>query len=123
MVIALRLLLTHRAAQLFCPPTFTLSDQHAERVCSMCALPQGFNIPGVACSSLPTTPSGRGKLQFMNNAAHSNLVGLVLRAASDGGPCTALANFTTWLNWDFGIITLKGIPTDVTLQHVVVAGM
>jgi hypothetical protein len=49
-------------------------------------------------------------------------VGLVLRAVADGGPCTALSNFTTYLNHDFGIITLKGITSDVVLQHVVVAG-
>lgn len=46
----------------------------------------------------------------------------MLRGVPDGGSCTALANFTTYLNWDFGIITLKGITSDVTLQHVVVAG-
>lgn len=83
---------------------------------------QGFHIPGDACSSLPSSPGGRGRLLFLNNMAHSNLVGLVLRAVPDGGPCTALANFTTYLNWDFGIITLKGITSDVVLQHVVVAG-
>lgn len=89
----------------------------------LCCGLQGFHIPGDACSSLPSTPTGRGRLLFLNNVAHSNLVGLVLRAVSDGGPCTALANFTTYLSWDFGIITLKGIASDVTLQHVVVAGM
>lgn len=83
---------------------------------------QGFNIPGDACSALPATAGSQSSSLFVGNAAHSNLVGLVLRAAADGGPCTALSNFTTYLNWDFGIITLKGIPTDVTLKHVVVAG-
>lgn len=87
-----------------------------------CAL-QGFSIPGDACSSLPASPGSRGGLMFLNNVAHSNLVGLVLRAVSDGGPCTALANFTAYLSWDFGVITLKGITTDVVLQHIVVAGM
>lgn len=83
---------------------------------------QGFSIPGDACSALPSTSDSKGSLLFVNNAAHSNLAGLVLRAVADGGPCTALSNFTTYLNWDFGIMTLKGITTDVTLRHVVVAG-
>lgn len=87
---------------------------------SLAAFPQGFNIPGDACGSL--SAGGSGRLLFLNNVAHSNLVGLVLRAAADGGPCTALTNFTTYLNHDFGIITLKGITSDVVLQHVVVAG-
>jgi hypothetical protein len=83
---------------------------------------QGFSVPGDACSALPSTSDSKGSLLFVNNAAHSNLAGLVLRAVADGGPCTALSNFTTYLSWDFGIITLKGITTDVTLRHVVVAG-
>jgi hypothetical protein len=78
----------------------------------------GFSIPGDACSAL-STPS---QLLFVNNRAHSCLVGLVLRAATGGASCTALANFTAHLNWDFGVLTLKGIPTDVVLQHVVAAG-
>jgi hypothetical protein len=87
----------------------------------LCA--QGFHIPGDACSALPGSTGGKGRLLFLNNVAHSNLVGLVLRGVPDGGACTALANFTTYLNWDFDIITLKGITTDVNLQHIVVAGV
>ncbi|GIL91633.1 hypothetical protein Vretifemale_19242 [Volvox reticuliferus] len=57
---------------------------------------------------------------FLNNTAHSSLVGLWYRASSEsaGAGCTQLTNFTTYMNWDFGIISTRGITTDVILQNV-----
>ena len=61
----------------------------------------GFMYFGLPCNP---PPGFRGS--FSNNVAHSNLAGMWLRAsdqsAVDG--CTLLANFTTYMNWDFGII-------------------
>ncbi|GIM05166.1 hypothetical protein Vretimale_9611 [Volvox reticuliferus] len=57
---------------------------------------------------------------FLNNTAHSSLVGLWYRASSEsaGAGCTQLTNFTTYMNWDFGVISTRGITTDVILKNV-----
>ena len=61
---------------------------------------------GFAVSGLPCSVTAAFKGSFTNNVAHSNLAGLWLRAstASAADGCTLLANFTTYMNWDFGII-------------------
>lgn len=74
----------------------------------------GFWLAGDSCDQSPAL--------FSNNTAHSCLAGMLLIANSRGAACTKVTNFTTYLNWDFGIITMKGIETHVTLQDVVVAG-
>lgn len=56
------------------------------------------------------------------NVAHSNLAGVILRAEPGGSSCSRLSNFTSWASWDFGLITMKGITSDLQLQHVVIAG-
>jgi hypothetical protein len=33
-----------------------------------------------------------------------------------------LQGFSMYLNWDFGVVTMQGIPTNVTLLDVVAAG-
>ncbi|GIL53442.1 hypothetical protein Vafri_9024 [Volvox africanus] len=57
---------------------------------------------------------------FLNNTAHSSLVGLWYRASSESSDagCTQLTNFTTYMNWDFGIISTRGISTNVILKNV-----
>ncbi len=62
-------------------------------------------------------------LSYSNNTAHSYLVGAWLRQSSESAAtgCTALYNFTTYLNWDFGIISTRGIETDVEITGLNVA--
>jgi hypothetical protein len=57
---------------------------------------------------------------FRNNTGHACLAGMWLRASPESmlAGCTLVQNFTTYMNWDFGIISTKGIPTDVQLQEV-----
>lgn len=45
-----------------------------------------------------------------NNTAHSTLGGLWLSASSDAkaAKCTGVDSFTTYLHWDFGVISVKG---------------
>jgi imidazolonepropionase-like amidohydrolase len=57
-----------------------------------------------------------------NNVAHSNLAGVVLRAEPGGSSCSQLSNFTSYASLDFGLITMKGITSDLLLQHVTIAG-
>ena len=66
----------------------------------------GSERMGFVYSGLPCSPSAAFRGSFANNVAHSCLVGLWLRASDDAAAsgCTALANFTAYLNWDFGII-------------------
>ncbi|KAG2496270.1 hypothetical protein HYH03_005503 [Edaphochlamys debaryana] len=74
----------------------------------------GFAYYGLPCASGFATGS------FRNNTAHTGLDGMWLRASNESIPtgCTALRNFTTWMNWDFGIISMRGIPTDVLFEDV-----
>ncbi|KAG2491954.1 hypothetical protein HYH03_009686 [Edaphochlamys debaryana] len=74
----------------------------------------GFAYYGLPCSSSFATGS------FRNNTAHSGLDGLWLQASNESTPtgCTALRSFTAWMNWDFGIISMRGIPTDVLFEDV-----
>lgn len=68
----------------------------------------GFLYHGAPCS---TTAS-----LFFNNTAHSTLAGIWLQAdPSVTTNCTGVTNFTSYLSWDFGLITTQGIPTDVVL--------
>jgi hypothetical protein len=66
-------------------------------------------------------PCGARAGAFANNSAHSSLVGMVLRANDQGAPCTELSAFSTYLNWDFGLLTMGGIATDVRLRDIVAA--
>ncbi|KXZ43941.1 hypothetical protein GPECTOR_77g37 [Gonium pectorale] len=74
----------------------------------------GYTYYGVPCSEPFLTGS------FLNNTAHSNLAGLWLQASDESSAegCTALRNFTTYMNWDFGIISTGGITTDVRMVDV-----
>jgi hypothetical protein len=78
----------------------------------------GYLIPGDLCSAGATSAGWR----YANNSAHSSLAGMVLLETGSGGACTAVVNYTAALTWDFGLISMKGIMTDVLLQDVVVAG-
>jgi hypothetical protein len=82
-------------------------------VCNL--LLQGYHIPGEPCS--------RSQPLITNNVAHSNLAGIILRAEPGGSSCSQLSNFTSYASWDFGLITMKGITSDLVLQHVVIAGL
>ncbi len=57
---------------------------------------------------------------FEANTAHGCLAGLWLRssAASRSVGCTQLAAFTAHTNWDYGLVTARGIDTDVRLYDV-----
>ncbi|GIL53447.1 hypothetical protein Vafri_9024 [Volvox africanus] len=74
----------------------------------------GFTYYGLPCNANFTTGV------FLNNTAHSCLAGLWLQASntSEHDGCTALRNFTTYMNWDFGIVSTRGIVTDVVLENV-----
>ncbi|KXZ49223.1 hypothetical protein GPECTOR_22g814 [Gonium pectorale] len=74
----------------------------------------GFTYYGVPCSAFFRTGS------FLNNTAHSCLAGMWLQASADAVAegCTALRNFTTYMNWDFGIVTTRGLPTDLAMENV-----
>ncbi|GFH26704.1 uncharacterized protein HaLaN_24896, partial [Haematococcus lacustris] len=75
----------------------------------------GFLLAGPSCSTSSTL--------FRNNTAHSALAGLWLRAsdAAVAEGCTGLFNFTTFLTWDFGVITTRGLPTSANFTGLVVA--
>ena len=68
----------------------------------------GYMLYGPACSSMAL---------FRNNSAHSSVVGMWLQSSVESAAegCTAVYNFTSFMSWDFGIITTKGIDTDVQL--------
>jgi hypothetical protein len=74
----------------------------------------GYGFYGPPCGG--TYTAGR----WRNNSAHGCLVGLWLRASDDSSSagCTVLQNFTTHTNWDYGLISTRGITTDVQLIDV-----
>ncbi|EFJ47175.1 hypothetical protein VOLCADRAFT_92352 [Volvox carteri f. nagariensis] len=74
----------------------------------------GYTYFGIPCGANFTTGV------FRNNTAHGCLAGLWLQASSDSSRegCTVLRNFTTYMNWDFGIISTRGITTNVVLEDV-----
>ncbi|GLI70486.1 hypothetical protein VaNZ11_015368 [Volvox africanus] len=92
----------------------------------------GFVLYGQPCSDVdesahgatpPPSPSSATPLthgSVLDNVAHSCLAGMWLRssAASRAANCTALSSFIAHTNWDFGIITMRGIDTDVRLYDV-----
>eukprot|EP00879_Flechtneria_rotunda_P011345 GHRR01011850.1.p1 GENE.GHRR01011850.1~~GHRR01011850.1.p1 ORF type:complete len:1721 (+),score=430.30 GHRR01011850.1:1256-6418(+) len=81
----------------------------------------GFYLAGEPCSTLPHPRLGGGKaLRVANNTAHSNLVGLMLEANDSGQRCSGAAGFSMWRNWDYGVFTVKGILTSVTLVDITV---
>eukprot|EP00983_Pelagomonas_calceolata_P018339 574077-Pelagomonas_calceolata.AAC.10 len=71
--------------------------------CVHCPASRGTKAAGV-----------HGKLTYLllalsrNNTAHSTLGGMWLEAISSQVGCTGIHNFTTYLHWDFGIITVEG---------------
>lgn len=99
------------------PPTqldaiITMPQSKSNSVFGLIA--QGFKYFGVPCSSNFTDG------EFENNWSHSALQGIWIRAssASDASGCTALRNFTTYLNWDWGVSTIYGLTTDLILKQV-----
>ncbi|GIL74261.1 hypothetical protein Vretifemale_4328 [Volvox reticuliferus] len=91
----------------------------------------GFILYGQPCTDIdesaqgaaPPPPSSAAPLthgSVLDNVAHSCLAGMWLRssAASRAANCTALSSFTGHTNWDFGIITMRGIDTNVRLFDV-----
>ncbi|KXZ54727.1 hypothetical protein GPECTOR_4g796 [Gonium pectorale] len=74
----------------------------------------GFTYYGPPCSEPFLTGS------FLNNTAHSCLAGMWLQSSNEAMAegCTALRNFTTYMNWDFGIISTRGLPTNLVMENV-----
>ncbi|PNG99164.1 Fibrocystin-L, partial [Tetrabaena socialis] len=74
----------------------------------------GFIYYGVPCNPDYATGS------FRNNTAHASLAGMWLQAGEDAASsgCTALSNFTAYMNWDFGIISTRGLPTNLVMTNV-----
>jgi hypothetical protein len=69
----------------------------------------GFNVVGEAC--------GIAAPRISRNHAQSVTVGMIPRAAEGGAAtsCTQIHGFTTAFAWDFGLITMTGLPTDLDL--------
>jgi hypothetical protein len=80
----------------------------------------GYWLVGMPCAGSATTLAA-GPAVFANNSAHSCLAGMVLQANNQGASCTELADFSTYLNWDFGLLTMKGITTDLKMRNIVAA--
>ncbi|PNH08720.1 Fibrocystin-L, partial [Tetrabaena socialis] len=88
--------------------------------------PGTTSTAGPTATSTATTDStavpfrwSRGS--FSGNVAHGCLAGLWLRssaASRAAGRCTQLAGFTAHTNWDFGVITMRGIDTDVRMYDL-----
>ena len=76
----------------------------------------GFMYFGLPCNQ-PTFPGS-----FTNNVAHTSLAGLWLRhsAASLAARCTLLHNFTTYRNWDYGIIRCAGVWASYVFVKLVI---
>ena len=76
----------------------------------------GFSLPGMPCTG--TVALTRGS--FLNNTVHSSVTGVWLKSSTQsvGAFCTELANLTSYLTWDFGIITHTGIQTSVRITDV-----
>eukprot|EP00798_Chlamydomonas_sp_ICE-L_P008885 gene8886-3764_t len=57
---------------------------------------------------------------WRNNSAHSCLNGLWMQAskASDKEGCTKISNFTSYLHWDFGILTMRGLKGNANVVDV-----
>jgi hypothetical protein len=69
----------------------------------------GFDIVGDACDS----PSPG----ISDNHAQSCTIGMIPRATDvPGKTCTLVSGFTASFSWDFGLLTLSGIPTDLELR-------
>lgn len=68
-------------------------------------------------------PCGDGPGQMRNNTAHSSLVGVMLEASDRLSLqyCTQVVETSTWVNWDYGVFTVKGIKSGVMLRDVAVA--
>ncbi|KAG2448780.1 hypothetical protein HYH02_006132 [Chlamydomonas schloesseri] len=80
----------------------------------------GYMLAGPPCSAVNATGLGAGSpYVFLNNSAHSTLVGMILKASDESlaEGCTALANFTSYMAWDFDLLTLRGIQTHVLLRR------
>ena len=69
----------------------------------------GFDIIGEAC--------GTADPRITRNHAQSTTVGMIPRAgdASSAAGCTQIHGYTTAFSWDFGLITMTGLPTDLDL--------
>ena len=80
----------------------------------------GSELLGFLLNGPPCTGNASESL-IANNTAHSSVVGVLLQANTLSQGCTKLQGFTIYLNWDFGVVTMQGIPTNVSLQDVVVA--
>ncbi|KXZ47880.1 hypothetical protein GPECTOR_32g493 [Gonium pectorale] len=85
----------------------------------------GFHLHGPPCSAINNGLNGSAPVTafrgyFLNNNAHSSLVGMVLQSSSESvtDGCTAVRNFTSYLSWDFDVITVRGIETSVVLRNV-----
>lgn len=97
------------------PATFEISAPGGHEVVGNVAAGSdrlGFLAAGAPCDA------AEGEESFRDNVAHSSLAGLVLTRA---GACTLVRGFQAYRNWDFGIITMRGIDSDVVLDGVVLA--
>ncbi|PNH07097.1 Fibrocystin-L [Tetrabaena socialis] len=79
----------------------------------------GFWYSGLPCSTLSANRS-TAPGSFLNNTAHSTLAGMRLLSSppSEDEGCTGVANFTSYMAWDFDIISPHGIETDVLLRNI-----
>jgi hypothetical protein len=68
----------------------------------------GYDIVGDSCDV--ATPL------IADNHAQASLVGMIPRATDVAEKsCTVIRGFTTAFSWDFGLITMTGLPTDLDL--------
>lgn len=69
----------------------------------------GFDIVGDPCDTEPPRITG--------NHAQGTLVGIVPRASDAAGArCTRVHSFTSAFAWDFGLLTLTGIASDLRIE-------
>jgi hypothetical protein len=69
----------------------------------------GFIARGDPCSS--SAPL------FSENHSQSSLVALIPREARGGGGCTRIHHFTAAFSWDFGMLNIGGLTTQLELRN------
>lgn len=72
----------------------------------------GYDIRGDPCDV--------GQPLITGNTAHSSLAGMIIRS-NPTASCTLLTDLTLVRNWDFGLISLLGIETDLVMRRLTVA--
>jgi hypothetical protein len=95
-----------------------LSHPHECASLSSSSFLEALHAPSSSSLHPPLPPSSQGS--FANNTVHSSVAGVWLTAStlSQQAYCTELSNLTSYLTWDFGVITTTGITTSVRLTDV-----